>query len=235
MRAFAFIRWSGAPVWGTVTSAAVSTPAFNVGGVRVPSIQVVPGITWAQANNLGHVAWAFEVSQDNFLCGSLENISGSPFVRSSQQENKSAYWFTNASGLSGLLSQMKHLPYANQILKEHLTDKKTGKVGNLTGYDEYKMFNVVKKDQERVLGIIPWGEEIGPNPSAATAEAKKWGTGYAVAFENCLNNTYQVLNAYRARENPRALMMPTLTSPNTVYTPRSWFQLLDVNGGSQKL
>lgn len=235
MRAFAFIRWSGAPVWAAVKSGAVSTSPINIGSVKIPSVQLIPGITWVQANNLGHVAWAFEVSQDNFLCGSLENISGSPFVRSTQQENKSAYWYTNVSGLNGLLSQMKHLPYANRVLKEHLTDKNTGKVGNLSGYDEYKMFNVVKKDQGKVLGVIPWGEEIGPNPSAATAEAKKWGTGYAVAFENCLNNTYQVLNAYRAREKPQALMMPNLTSPLMTLTPRSWFGVLNVDGGSQKL
>lgn len=235
MRAFAFIRWSGAPVWAAVKSGAVSTPNINVGGVNVPSIQLIPGITWIEANNLGHVAWAFEVTQDNFLCGSLENISGSPFVRGNQQENKAAYWHCNTSGINGLMGEMKNLSYANRILKDQLIDKKTGKLGKLPGYDEYKMFNVVKKDGGKFLGVIPWEENIAPNPTAAAAEAKKWGSGYSVAFENCLNNTYKVLNAYGAREKPMALMSPSLTPPHAAWTPRSWFRSLNVDGGSQKV
>jgi hypothetical protein len=193
-------------------------------------------IRWSGApfltTNFGHVAWAFEESSGSFVCGSFENVGGGPVVRSTQAENEGAYWMARVGGLSGVLNEMRYIPFANQKLKTQLA---AAKIKQLPGYDEYKMFNVVVKAGGKVLGFIPWEEDFKPDPARALAEAQRWGASYTLVAENCLDNTYKVLNAYGARENARALMMPTLTKPSTAWTPAGWFRALDVPGGSQRL
>jgi hypothetical protein len=199
VRAFAFIRWSGAPFINT---------------------------------SFGHVAWAFEEATGAFVCGSFENVGGGPYVRSSQAENEGAYWMARVGGLAAMLNEMRFIPFANQKLRPQLN---AAKIDKLPGYYAYKMFNVVAKRGGRVLGFIPWEEDINPNPVGALAEAQRWGAAYTLVSQNCLDNTYKILNTYGAREKAKALMMPTLTKPSTSWTPAGWFRLLDVDGGSQRL
>jgi hypothetical protein len=205
-RAFAFIRWSGAPV--KVETPSVSTPRITSGGVNLPLVGTVGKFDIGSATiipstkpidvTLGHVAWAFEEQKDIFICGSLENIAGLP-IRSG--DNHGAYWTKRTfGGVSGMLREMKTCSEANAKLKPSPA---------LPGYNAWKQFYVDLS-----------------TPELAKAEARKWGDLYLVAGANCLDNTIKVLEAFGVKNLPWAI---------TNWTPKGWFRSINNAGQSGNL
>ncbi len=175
MRSIAFLRRSGAPV---------NVPVVN-----------------HKLGTLGHVAWAFEESANNFVCGSLENIDGGPYIKGTN--NAPAYWMKRVGGgIAGVFAEMKHVPYGNAVLRDQLIKKGEGP---LTGYDEAIIFDVAQPDAQKAM-----------------RKANEWGNLYVVAFANCLDNTFEVLYGYGTFRNWKGFP-PT---PEDHRTPKGWFSTI---------
>jgi hypothetical protein len=152
--------------------------------------------------SLGHVAWGIETSKDKFLVGSLENVSGAPWVRNNRN-NDAAYWIWGTTGgIAGAFNEMRNMTYANSVLRKQLTSAEKG-FQPLTGYDEAIVFDVPAANKEK-----------------ATNEVFKWGKSYGLAFNNCLDNAFNVLYEYQTFKDRRGISPQPGFDANT---PKDWF------------
>jgi hypothetical protein len=151
---------------------------------------------------LGHVAWGIEHSKDKFLVGSLENVSGAPFVRRNSK-NDAAYWiFGTTGGVAGAFNEMRSMAYANSVLRKQLTSPEKG-YQPLTGYDEAIVFDVPTSNWQK-----------------ARSEVFRWGKSYGLVFNNCLDNTFLVLYEYGTFNDRRGVSPQPGFDANT---PKQWF------------
>lgn len=148
------------------------------------------------ASGLGHVAWAFQIYDDVWYMGSLEQLSGH-FYTNNTKANDTSYWtLRKGGGVAGALQEMKSCQYANGFLKSQLKSP-------LTGYDEVIIFNVKHG-----------------KPQDALDETRRWGSFYLVPGANCLNNTFQILSEFGTYD--WNFFMP---DPKNIqsYVPAMWF------------
>jgi hypothetical protein len=221
--AYFFIRRTGAPVPRGAGEFYVDL--LNGNGVapsgRLTLSDVFP---YHDSENvfLGHAGWDFLFNGLTYMVGSLENLTGSPFVFEADARVAAQYWHTykrctRHSPPDELLDEMRRLPFAKQ---------QSGRdVGPYTAYC-FKEFR-------------------GHEPNDAEAEAIRWDRGsqnlfrvihedgsetsiwnsYSVIARNCLDNTVAVLNAYKA-SMPRPL--------TNAWFPNDYFDMLVSRGWNSR-
>lgn len=125
------------------------------------------------AAGLGHIGWAFEWRNGWFNTGSVENRS----FHAVAPPELADFW--TAHTVNPLASIQKF-----------------GK-----GYDEYKIFSVVKPHPKNAWRIVVWISHLP----------------YRVFRRNCVDTTYDVLRAYGIIDLP---------DPATAYAPNDWYDSL---------
>lgn len=153
--------------------------------------------------HLGHVGWGFQISESQFMCGSLENVAGDMFRFG--PGNTGAYWYTCTSSFGGMIGAMRDMNAGNSLL--HLSGDK-----RLPKYDEYKYFDVNRPNVE-----------VAKQIAFAAARPGIFQTTYVVLGQNCLDLTNNILYNY-GYFGPFGMLTAPL--PSRTLSPSVWYNAI---------